>query len=93
LPNLPTIAEAGVRGYDMNPWVGLFAPAGTPKAITDRLQAEANKALRKPELVRMMSDQAVEPWIGTQAEFAARLKVDYEKFQQIFKLIGAPAAS
>jgi tripartite-type tricarboxylate transporter receptor subunit TctC len=93
LPNLPTIAEAGVRGYDMNPWVGLFAPAGTPKAITDRLQAEANRTLRKPELVRLMSDQAVEPWIGTQAEFAARLKVDYEKFQQIFKLIGAPAAS
>ena len=93
LPALPTIAEAGVPGYDMNPWVGFFAPAGTPKAITDRLHAEASKTLRKPDLVKQMSAQAVEPWVGTQAEFAARLKVDYQMFQKIFKLIGAPAAS
>ena len=93
LPNLPPIAESGVPGYDMNPWVGFFAPAGTPKAITERLHAEAGKTLRKPELVKQMSAQAVEPWVGTQAEFAARLKSDYQMFQKIFRLIGAPAAS
>jgi tripartite-type tricarboxylate transporter receptor subunit TctC len=93
LPNLPTIAEVGVPGYDMNPWVGGFAPAGTPKAITERLHAEINKALGKRELAKQMADQAVEPWIGTQQEFAARLKTDYEKFQKIFKIIGTPAAS
>ncbi len=93
LPNVPTIAESGVPGYDMNPWVGAFAPAGTPKAITERLHAEINKALKKPELRKQMSDQAVETWTGTQAEFVARLKADYEKFQKIFKMIGTPAAS
>jgi tripartite-type tricarboxylate transporter receptor subunit TctC len=93
LPNVPTIAESGVPGYDMNPWIGAFAPAGTTKAITDSLLAEINKALRKPEVVKQMADQALEPWIGTQQEFSARLKTDYEKFQKIFKIIGAPSAS
>lgn len=93
LPNLPTIADSGVPGYDMNPWVGFFAPAGTPKAIIERLHSESNKALQRPELVRQMSAQAVEPWIGTREEFAARVKSDYQKFQQIFKLIAASAAS
>jgi tripartite-type tricarboxylate transporter receptor subunit TctC len=93
LPNVPTIAESGVPGYDMNPWIGAFAPAGTPKAITERLHAEIDKALRKPEIIKQMAEQALEPWIGTQQEFAARLKADYEKFQKIFKIIGTPAAS
>ena len=93
LPNLPTIADSGVPGYDMNPWVGFFAPAGTPKAIVDRLHAEANKTLQKPEMIKAMSAQAVEPWVGTREEFAARLKVDFQMFQKIFKIIGAPAAS
>jgi tripartite-type tricarboxylate transporter receptor subunit TctC len=93
LPNLPTIAESGVPGYDMNPWVGFFAPAGTPKAIVDRLHAEAGKTLQKPDMIKAMSAQAVEPWVGTREEFAARLKADFQMFQKIFKLIGAPAAS
>ena len=80
-------------GYDMNPWVGGFAPAGTPQVITGRLHAEINKALAKPELRKQMADQAVEIWSGTQAEFAARLTSDYNKFQRIFKIIGTPAAS
>ncbi len=93
LPNVPTIAESGVPGYDMNPWIGAFAPVGTPKAITERLHVEINKALRKPEVVKQMADQALEPWIGTQPECAAQLKTDYEKFQKIFKIIGTPWAS
>lgn len=93
LPNVPTIAQSGVPGYDMNPWVGAFAPAGTPKAIIDRLHTQINAALRKPELNRQMADQAVEPWVGTQAEFAARMQTDYQMFQKIFKLIGTPAGT
>jgi tripartite-type tricarboxylate transporter receptor subunit TctC len=92
LPNLPTIAEAGVPGYDMNPWTGAFAPAGTPKAIVDRLHVEINKALAKPDLRKAMHDSAVEIWTGTHAEFVERLKEDYAKFAKIFKIIGAPAA-
>lgn len=93
LPEIPTIAESGVPGYDMNSWIGAFAPAGTPKAITDRLHAEMNRILMKPDLARQMADQGVEPWIATQAEFGARLKSDYEKLQKIFKIIGARAPS
>ena len=54
----------------MNPWVGGFAPAGTPKAITERLHAEINKALKRPELRKQMADQAVETWTGSQAELS-----------------------
>ncbi len=48
LPNVPTLAESGVPGYDMSPWIGVFVPAGTPKPIIDRLNAEINKALAMP---------------------------------------------
>ena len=87
-PNVPTVAESGVPGYDMSSWIGAFAPAGTPAAVTDRLHAETNKFLKKPELARQMADQGVEPWIATRADFAARIKSDYEKLQKIFKIIG-----
>lgn len=93
LAQLPTIAEAGVTGYDMNPWIAAFAPAGTPKTVIDRLYTEIVRALKKPDVVKQLSDQSLEPWIASPGEFGARLKNDYEKFQRIFKIIGAPAAS
>lgn len=89
LPQLPTIAASGVPGYEMNPWTGLFAPAGTPRAIIDRLHTEVNKTLTRPEFVKQLADQAVEPWVATREEFNARIKADYEKFIKLFKLIGA----
>ena len=89
LPEVPTLAESGVRGYEMNPWVGLFAPAGTPTAIIDRLNAEANKALRAPDVVQKLRNQALDPWTSTPDEFNARLKADYEKYGQLIRLTGA----
>ena len=91
LPNVPTIAESGLPGYDMNAWIGAFAPAKTPKPIVDRLHGEINKALKKPELVKQMADQGVEPWPATQQEFAARLRTDYDLLARAFKIIGTPA--
>ena len=89
LPDVPTISESGVPGYEMAPWVGLFEPAGTPKAIIDKLNAEANKALKLPDVVQKLESQALDPWTSTPEEFNARLKVDYEKYGKLIQLTGA----
>ena len=89
LPEVPTINESGVQGYEMNPWVGLFAPAGTPKAVIDRLNAEANKALRAADVVQKLENQVLDPWTSTPEEFNERLKTDYEKYGRLIKLTGA----
>ncbi len=89
LPDVPTIAEAGVPGYEMNPWIGVFAPAGTPKAIIVKLNAEINRALEMPDVSKSLSNQALDPWIGTPEEFDARLKADYEKYARLIKLTRA----
>ncbi len=89
LPGVPTIDESGVKGYEMNPWVGLFAPAGTPKSVIDRLNAEANKALRSADVVQKLENQVLDPWTSTPEEFNERLKADYEKYGRLIKLTGA----
>lgn len=89
LPNVPTIAAAGVPGYEMNPWVGVFAPAGTPKEIINRLNTEINKTLQRADVARSLADQALDPWPSTPEEFDARLKADYEKYAKLIKLTGA----
>lgn len=89
LPDVPTLSESGVPGYEMSPWIGMFAPAGTPKAIIDRLNAETNKALAIPDVIQKLEAQGLDPTTGTPAEFNAKLKVDYEKYGKLIKLTGA----
>jgi tripartite-type tricarboxylate transporter receptor subunit TctC len=89
LPDTPTIAEAGVPGYDMSPWIAVFAPAATPRAIVDRLNAEINRALKLPEIAQNLSNQGLDPWTGTPDEFGARLRADYDKYEKLIKLTGA----
>jgi tripartite-type tricarboxylate transporter receptor subunit TctC len=89
LPEVPTIAEAGVPGYEMSAWIGVFAPAGTPKFAIDRLNAEVNKALKLPDVVQSLSAQALDPWGSTPEEFGARMKADYDKYAQLIRLTGA----
>ena len=89
LPDIPTIAESGVPGYEMNPWIAVFAPAGTPKDIINRLNSEINKALKHPDVSQSLANQALDPWIGTPEEFDARLKSDYDKYAKLIKLTGA----
>ena len=89
LPDLPTIAAAGVPGYEMSPWVAAFAPAGTPKAIIDKLNAEINRALKNPDVVQGLTNQAIDAWSSTPEEFDARLKTDYDKYARLIKLTGA----
>ncbi|HSN40903.1 MAG TPA: tripartite tricarboxylate transporter substrate binding protein [Burkholderiales bacterium] len=89
LPGVPTIAASGVPGYEMSPWIGVFAPAGTPKAIINRLNAEINKALTQPDIVQKLENQALDPWPSTPDEFSARMKADLEKYAKLIKLTGA----
>jgi tripartite-type tricarboxylate transporter receptor subunit TctC len=83
LPNLPTISESGLPGYNASGWYGLFVPAATPKAVISRLNQEAVKALRHPEVVRVLSSQGAEPVGGTPDEFAAFVKSEIDKWSNL----------
>ena len=89
LPNVPTIAESGVPGYEMSPWIAVFVPAATPKDVINRLNAEINKALKSPEVSQLLASQALDALGGTPEEFDARIKADYEKYAKLIKLTGA----
>lgn len=89
LPDVPTIAEAGVPGYEMSPWIGVFAPAGTPRPIIDRLNAEIAKALRMPDVAQKLSNLALEPLLASTDEVNARIKADYDKYGKLVRLSGA----
>jgi tripartite-type tricarboxylate transporter receptor subunit TctC len=89
LPDTPPIAQAGVPGYEMSPWIGVFAPAGTPRAIVDRLHAEIGRILRMPDVTRNLSNQALEPSVASVDQFNATIKTDYEKYGKLIRLAGA----
>ena len=71
MPDVPTVAESGYPGYALEEWTGLFAPAGTPDAILDRLAEAAAEALREPEVASRLAQLGGEPVPGTRAAFAA----------------------
>jgi tripartite-type tricarboxylate transporter receptor subunit TctC len=87
-PDLPTIAET-VQGYEFSSWMGSFAPAGTPKAIVDKLNAELKKAVADRDVAANLSSQSLDPMYMTPEEFAKQLKTDYDKFGHVVKLSGA----
>ncbi|HTD89719.1 MAG TPA: tripartite tricarboxylate transporter substrate binding protein, partial [Burkholderiales bacterium] len=85
LPEIPTIAESGVPGYEMSPWIGVYAPAHTPRSIVEKLNAEINKALKHPDVAQSLTTQVLDPMPGTVEEFAQRIKVDFEKYGKLIK--------
>lgn len=90
-PELPTVAEAGVPGYEVSGWSGMFAPAGTPREIVARLHAEAAKILRLPETKERFLAQGAEPGGEPPGEFAAFVKSEIGKWAGVVKLSGARA--
>ena len=93
-PDIPTMKEAGVTGYDeagSDLWFGVFAPAGTPKPVVDRLHAELVKALATPEVSERIRAQAYDTWTLAPEEFAAFLRTDHAKWGKVVKLAGAKA--
>jgi len=88
-PDVPTIAEGGVKGYEFTAWVGAFAPAGTPKAIVDKLNAELQKALKDKNVAEKLSAQTLDPMFMTPEQFSTRIKSDYDKYAKVVKESGA----
>jgi tripartite-type tricarboxylate transporter receptor subunit TctC len=91
LPNVPTIAEAGVPGYEAVIWLGLMAPKGTPPPIVNRLNAEITKIQNRPEVRREWAGQGALPMVMTPAEFGRYLNDDVVKWERIVKISGAKA--
>jgi tripartite-type tricarboxylate transporter receptor subunit TctC len=83
LPDVPTIAEAGVPGYAFTGWMGFFAPAKTPRAIVERLHAETVKILGQPEIRRRLLIEAADPVGSSPAEFAAFLKEEIARWTKV----------
>jgi len=87
-PELPTLGET-VPGYEFTSWMGSFAPAATPPAIIEKLNAELKKAVADPGVASNLSAQTLDPMHMTPEEFAKRLRADNEKFERVVKLSGA----
>jgi tripartite-type tricarboxylate transporter receptor subunit TctC len=88
LPDVPTMVESGYRGLPLAFWAGLWAPAGTPEAIVQKLNAATNAALASPEMTEAMKRLGVAPSIGTPADFAAFLADEAPKWQEIVQSSG-----
>jgi tripartite-type tricarboxylate transporter receptor subunit TctC len=89
LPALPTIAEAGVPGYEINNWYGFFVPAGTAAEIVQRLNAETAQALKKPEVRAKLVGAGLEPVWNTPSQFAAYVRSETAKWGKIVRDSGA----
>ena len=89
LPEVPTIAEAGVKGFEASSWFGLLAPAGTPADIVNRIQQEAAKSLGAPELKERLLAQGAIPSGMKPAEFAAYIAAETKKWEKVVKASGA----
>jgi tripartite-type tricarboxylate transporter receptor subunit TctC len=83
LPDVPTIAEAGVPGYESTIWLGIMAPKGTPQPVIDKLNAEINKAINRPDVLAAWAKQGAVPLVMKPAEFDAYLRKDIEKWAKV----------
>lgn len=90
-PDIPTVSESGVPGYEASSWFGLLAPVGTPKHIIDRLNAEAMKALRMRDVHELLVRQGMDPAGSTPAEIDAYLRSEIAKWTRVVKEAGIKA--
>ena len=88
LPNVPTMDEAGLKGFESNTYFGVFAPAGTPVAIVQRLNAEINKALQAPDFRERLAANGAEPIGGTPEHFAQVIERETVKYAAVIKRAG-----
>ena len=85
LPDLPTLAESGVPGYSADAVLGLFAPARTPRAIVELLNAEVHKAMRLPELIEAMRNVGVEIAMSTPEEFGRLIESEIQRWGKVVR--------
>jgi tripartite-type tricarboxylate transporter receptor subunit TctC len=85
LPQVPTAMESGLKGFELNIWYGLLAPAATPRAVIDKLGAEISKIVSMPDIREKLLSQGMNPLVSTSDQFAALIKADLTKFARIIK--------
>ena len=88
LPEIPTLNESGFPGFDISQWLGIFAPAGTPRPIVDRVQADVAAVLKLPDVVERLARGALVPVGSTPEQFAALLKADLDRWGSLAAAIG-----
>ena len=88
LPDLPTISEAGLPGYDATAWYGMLAPTGTPKEIIAKLNAGLNKGIKQPDFVARLGAEGMEPVGSTPEEFASFIKSETARWGKVIKAAG-----
>jgi tripartite-type tricarboxylate transporter receptor subunit TctC len=91
MPDLPTISESGLKGYDANNWYGVVVPVKTPKPIVTRLNTEIVKALNAPDLKELFFTQGLDPAPSTPEQFGAYIKSELGKWAKVIKASGAKA--
>ena len=88
LPEVPTISEAGLPGYEVSGWYGVIGPAGVPKPLVARINQEINNILKVPEMRDHLSKEGAEPRTGTPEEYAATMASDLQKWAKVVKAAG-----
>lgn len=88
LPDLPTVAESGLPGYEVSAWFGIFAPAGVPQQVVQRLNADFVKAMQQPDLKQRLASLGADPLTSTPAEFSAYLRAEIGKWAKVVKASG-----
>jgi len=88
LPDVPTVAESGFPGYDADSWNGVLAPAGTPRALVMRLNADIHKVVQSPRFREIMAGDGADPVVSTPEAFAERIRIDYAKWRQVIEKVG-----
>lgn len=87
LPGVPTVSEAAIPGFEVNSWLGIFLPAGTPAKVVDRLNAATTKALQNPKVKEVLASAGAEPVGGTPAQLGAHLKIELARWEKLARTV------
>jgi tripartite-type tricarboxylate transporter receptor subunit TctC len=88
MPDLPTMSEAGLQGYETGVWNGLLAPAGTPRPVIDRLTEAANETLKSEDFLKALDANGIIPFAGTPEEMAKFIRSEIEKWGKVVVAAG-----
>ena len=91
LPDVPTVIESGVSGYDVVYWYGTFVPAATPASSVSRLAQETDRTLKQKDVIANLANQGASPGEMTQPQFAQFVREEYQRWTQVVKTSGAKA--
>jgi len=91
VPDMPTISEAGLKGFDANNWYGIMVPAGTPRPIINRLNKETARILNMPDIKKLLFNQGLDVAPGSPEQFGAYIKAERAKWAKVIKASGAKA--